>query len=369
MTQLAAQPIDEQRLHSVLKALLMSATAVGFFAIVEGIVLLPDWWRRVSPPPSVAIHSCSVRADGLAAISHLRVFCGGDHTGIKPLIAWHDFSENRPVGRTLHANTAAPTCATVSWPSDLLLFACEDGRIYTTDLRLPNARPEPLGRQTDGFASQIACAPSGRFLVTFGFRSLYVWDVANRKLQWRWKNTGVRCFAILPDSHSMICGLHDGRLAEVCLETGRVRPVSSASGEALFCVSICPGGRRAALLGAKGLVLYDLAEQKPLWSRPHPAEHCLAFSPDGKLLVSTVGDHEQGALLVWNTGSGDRLAMLDGHASDVSGVAFQNNRSVYSWSLDGSIRLWDLESRQLIRTITPLPPEPLDEPQPLGPLL
>ena len=71
----------------------------------------------------------------------------------------------------------------------------------------------------------------------------------------------------------------------------------------------------------------------------------MAFSPDGSMLASGSRDK---TIRLWDTGSGQLLATLAGHADWINGVAFSPTGHILaSRSRDGTIRLWDANSGQL----------------------
>jgi WD40 repeat protein len=67
----------------------------------------------------------------------------------------------------------------------------------------------------------------------------------------------------------------------------------------------------------------------------------LAFSPDGKLLISAGTDR---TMVLWDLTTMKELARLKGHEENVYGVAFNptNPYLIASVSRDRSLRLWDI---------------------------
>jgi WD40 repeat protein len=76
----------------------------------------------------------------------------------------------------------------------------------------------------------------------------------------------------------------------------------------------------------------------------------LAFSPDGTLLAA--GNHSS-HIKLWDTRTGERLAMLTDHNREVMGLAFSpDGTTLASASFDRTLRLWDLstyENEQVLR--------------------
>ncbi|WP_110580089.1 nSTAND1 domain-containing NTPase, partial [Microcystis aeruginosa] len=73
------------------------------------------------------------------------------------------------------------------------------------------------------------------------------------------------------------------------------------------------------------------------------------FSPDGKTLVSGSWD---GTIKLWNVETGQEIRTLKGHDGSVSSVNFSpDGKTLVSGSWDGTIKLWNVETGQEIRTL------------------
>lgn len=76
----------------------------------------------------------------------------------------------------------------------------------------------------------------------------------------------------------------------------------------------------------------------------------VAFSPDGRQLLSGSGDH---SIRLWDAQSGRELRRFDGHKGEVKSVVFSSDgRFALSGSGDRTVRLWDVEARRELRRFT-----------------
>ncbi|XP_062972345.1 WD repeat-containing protein 75 isoform X1 [Elgaria multicarinata webbii] len=72
------------------------------------------------------------------------------------------------------------------------------------------------------------------------------------------------------------------------------------------------------------------------------------FSADSKYLLCASGDYVK----VYSTATEECIHVLQGHSNFVTGIQLnpQNHLQLYSWSLDGTIKLWDFMDGILIKT-------------------
>lgn len=77
-----------------------------------------------------------------------------------------------------------------------------------------------------------------------------------------------------------------------------------------------------------------------------PNLHCVAVSPDGKRLAVGGGDpSEDGIVEVFSLPAGEPLAQFDDHDDSVRAVAWLDNTRLLTASIDREIKLWNLEKK------------------------
>src|SRR5262249_62088969 len=112
---------------------------------------------------------------------------------------------------------------------------------------------------------------------------------------------------------------------------GRLRPagkaVASPGGAATVRVWDAASPPRPRTLRSPSVLTYGGAVE------------CLAFSPDGRRLIS---GHDDQALRVWELPSGRTLPVIPGHARSIVCVALSpDGRTIASGDSGGGVRLWD----------------------------
>ncbi len=88
--------------------------------------------------------------------------------------------------------------------------------------------------------------------------------------------------------------------------------------------------------------MWDAATGEPLHTLQGHTDrvYAVAFSPDGKTLLSGSGDN---TLRLWDAATGKSLLTLRGHTGRVTAVAYSpNGQTLLSGSGDNTLRLWDI---------------------------
>jgi WD40 repeat protein len=262
-----------------------------------------------------------------------------------------------------------------------LATSSEDGTVKLWDAASGD-EIHTLERRTKRM-SAVAFHPGGRILATGGDeRLIRLWDVKGRnELQClSGHSNGVSSLAFSPDGTLLASASYDCTVrvwdAQSFVERKTI-PLSRNHGS-IFEVTFTPEGRHLVTANGNGTVyVLRLAE------RPDPATRaaetnqalpfarvpqsgviaegalplCLDYSRSGHWVLTgsglkggAGGDSAQapaeGYLVkVWNLETGQHVQSFQGHSSPVHRVAFCNeDRQALSFSSDGTIRRWDLQS-------------------------
>ncbi|NDJ77845.1 MAG: WD40 repeat domain-containing protein, partial [Chloroflexi bacterium] len=281
----------------------------------------------------------------------------------------------------VNAVTFSPDGATVASASDdrtVRLWDAESGE-----------QVAELSGHVD-FVLSLAYSPDGTQLASGSYdTSVIVWDVESREplATLEGHSLPVNAVAFNPDGARLASGSADATVIVWDLDSGE--PVTTITFEAsVVGLDYSPDGSLLAIGGATNMVwlwdvesgervhvfegldgdikavtfsqdgsllaavsesgtvyVWDAASREQLHllagTDTYSNAYDVAFSPDGSTLA--VAGENPAVVALWDTGSGERIAVLEGHFDRVHSVAFSpDGTRLASGSYDNTLRLWDV---------------------------
>jgi len=197
----------------------------------------------------------------------------------------------------------------------------------------------------------VAFAPDGRAALSGSMdRTLHLRDAeTKRELQFFATSAVVSCVAFAPDGREIAAGSLGEGVSLWEVGNGRKRARLEIPGY-VNGVAFSPEGKRLAAGNADGEVgMYDRSSGQRILSihvvreRGVQMVNSVAFSPDASLLLT--GSPQQ--IQLWRTVGGREVARIEVGEASVHCLAFTpGGGHLLSGHADGTVRLWDLETRR-----------------------
>ena len=247
----------------------------------------------------------------------------------------------------------------------IILWNVLTGRL----LRKMEAGPIHGASESAPRLTSIAFSPDGRLIASAGNHySITIWNAATgreiRSLQANLNGgtSAVEKVAFSPDGKVIAAIYENSNLVLWNVTSGKQSLSVETSG--VTALAFSTNGKEIVTGNGDGTIkLWDAATGKEVrssaghsdWEGPlnsGPDVFSLAFSPEGKTFVSASRD---GTLKLWDTASGNLLRSFTGHRSEVRSVTFSTNgKVIVSGSLDGTMMLWSPNSDEPLATLVTL---------------
>ncbi|WP_013322705.1 hypothetical protein [Gloeothece verrucosa] len=205
-------------------------------------------------------------------------------------------------------------------------------------------------------------------------KTIKLWDVQTGKeiSTLSGHNDSVYSVSFSPDGKILASGSGDKTIKLWDVQTGQEIRTLSGHNDSVYSVSFSPDGKiLASGSGYKTIKLWDVQTGQEIrtLSGHNDSVLSVSFSGDGKILASGSRDK---TIKLWDVQTGQEIRTLSGHNDSVLSVSFSGDGKILaSGSWDKTIKLWDVQTGQLIRTLSghndgvssvsfsPIPPSPV----------
>ncbi|WP_437959531.1 NB-ARC domain-containing protein [Sorangium sp. So ce119] len=215
-----------------------------------------------------------------------------------------------------------------------------------------------------GLVEDVAVTPDGCFAVSASSLDLTVWDLrTGRKVRTLMGHIiKVTAVAVTPDGGFAVSASRDKTLKVWDLRTGQFIRTLEGHSDWVHDVAVTPDGRFAVSAALDGILLvWDLRTAQAVRVReghtkptpytlrdPYEIICDVAVTPDGHFAVSASFDE---TLKVWDLSTGQVVRTLEGHTRRVTDVTVTENGLAVSASEDKTLKVWDLSTGKLVCTL------------------
>ena len=282
------------------------------------------------------------------------LLAGGGYDGIK---LWD--VETKQLIHTLKWYTRGVDSVAFSPDGKTLASGSEHGKIQLWDIETKKLI-HTLTYSALIYPVSVAFSPDGRTVASGHYTTIELWDVETKKLTHTIKGHTdyITSIAFSPDGRTLASGSSDCTIELWDIETKKLIHTIKGYTNSITSIAFSPDGRILADDGIDGIQLWDVEQRQRIGTLTENICWAVAFSPNGGLLAS--GNY-YGTIDLWNVETKQLIHTFEGGDISVCSVAFSpDGRTLASgggnnaggiWRSHHTIKLWDIEERQLVYTL------------------
>jgi len=168
-----------------------------------------------------------------------------------------------------------------------------------------------------------------------------------------WDQSLITQIVFSQDGKRLVSGSYDQTVRIWDAETGQELKKLLGHDGPVYSVAVNPDGTHIASGGVHDVKVWDASTGEELMAlhghKVKGAIHSVAFSPDGKSIVSTGSDK---TIRIWDAETGKELRILSGHMWLVCNALFTpDSERIVSGAYDGTVRIWDSATGSQLMTL------------------
>ena len=238
----------------------------------------------------------------------------------------------------------------VAYSMDGRLIACGGYYGGLIEIRMWNANGSPRRPfELNVGPNYVAFSPDGHSLAAGHHRGIYIWniEIGERVHTISGHNNNAYYTMFTPDGKGFAAAGSSEPLRIWDLETGELlKRFLPAGGQ---CGAFSPDGNLVAIASLGMIHIVDVETASRNLLRTGLDINALAFSPDGKTLVSSSSD---ATIRIWNVSTGALLKAFKGHTKGVNSAAYSpDGKTIVSAGANKTVRIWNAATGALLNTL------------------
>ena len=198
----------------------------------------------------------------------------------------------------------------------------------------------------------VAISPDGKFLISSSSSAIEAVDLNTGDTQYLIQKVG-SSFIIAPDGQTLISANADGSVKLSNIRSGELQRSLSGQLQGSTVLSVSKDGSLIAAASLFGQIQVWNARSGELirqFKNDGLEALATAISPDNELLFTSFSNPS--LIQMWDIRTGKVIRNLGGHLDVVTSIAISpDGQTLATGSKDGTIRIMDLQTRELIRVL------------------